>query len=237
MRHDDDRRRGLGQERLDRLAGGDVEVVGRLVEQEQVGRQDAQQGELEARPLAARQQADLLERVVAAEQETGEVPARLAGGDRDHREDGVQDGRARDGGVAQLGQVGGLHVVAERDAALERRQVARDRPQQRRLARPVRPDDADPLAPAAARNGVLATVTGSLASEPSGRSAPRPGSSRPRGRRAGSRARPNGPGPPASALPGSREGLAGFGVSTRCSRSCSSLASCSCIFTYLRWLR
>ena len=45
--------------------------------------EDAQQREFEARPLAARQQANLLEHVVAAEQEPGEVPAGLAGRDRD----------------------------------------------------------------------------------------------------------------------------------------------------------
>ena len=168
--------RRLGEERLDRLAGGDVEVVRRLVEQEQVGRQDAQQGELEARPLAARQQADLLEHVVAAEQEPGEVPAGLAGGDRDRLEDGVEDGRARDRGVAQLGEVGGLHVVAEGDRPVERRQVARDRPQQRRLARAVRPDDADPLAALRRRGtGSARPSRARSASEPSGRSAPRPG--------------------------------------------------------------
>ena len=37
-----------------------------------------EQGQLEPRPLAARQRADLLERVVAAEQEPGQVAARLA---------------------------------------------------------------------------------------------------------------------------------------------------------------
>jgi hypothetical protein len=59
----------VAQERLQRLAGGDVEVVRRLVEEQQVGRQDPQQGELQARALAAGEAPDLLERVVAAEQE------------------------------------------------------------------------------------------------------------------------------------------------------------------------
>ena len=71
------------QEPLDRLASRDVEVVGRLVEEEQVRRLDAEQRQLEPRPLAAGQRADLLEHVVATEQEPGEVRARLAVGHRD----------------------------------------------------------------------------------------------------------------------------------------------------------
>ena len=62
----------------------DVEVVRRLVEQVDVRGHDPEQRELQARPLAAREQAHLLERVVAAEQEPREVAARLAGRDR-HR--------------------------------------------------------------------------------------------------------------------------------------------------------
>ena len=73
MRHDEERRGRLAQERLDGLARRDVEVVRGLVEQQQVRRLDAEQRELQPRPLAARQRADLLERVVAAEQEAGEV--------------------------------------------------------------------------------------------------------------------------------------------------------------------
>ena len=78
MGDDEQRRRRLAQERLDRLARRDVEVVRRLVEEQQVRRLDAEQRQLEPRPLAARQRADLLERVVAAEQEPGQVGARLA---------------------------------------------------------------------------------------------------------------------------------------------------------------
>ena len=50
---------------------------------EQVRRLDAEQGELQPRPLAAGQHPDLLERVVAPEQEAREVRARLTGRDRD----------------------------------------------------------------------------------------------------------------------------------------------------------
>ena len=77
------------QERLERLAGGDVQVVRGLVEQQQVGGRDAQERQLQARPLAARQLGDRLEHVLAPEQEPGEVGARRpvldAGGGEDAR--------------------------------------------------------------------------------------------------------------------------------------------------------
>ncbi len=81
---------------FDRLAGRDVEVVRRLVEQQQVGRHDPEERQLEPRALAARQGADLLERVVAAEQEPGEVAARLPGVTGIDLEQRVEDRRARD---------------------------------------------------------------------------------------------------------------------------------------------
>jgi hypothetical protein len=44
-----------------------------------------------------------------------------------------------------LGQIADLDRIPEADRAVERRQVAGDRPEQRRLAGAVRPDDPDPL--------------------------------------------------------------------------------------------
>ena len=78
MGDDDDRARRVAQERLERLARRDVEVVGRLVEQQQVGGLEAQQRQLQARPLAAGQLLDRLEDVLAAEQEARQVRARRA---------------------------------------------------------------------------------------------------------------------------------------------------------------
>jgi hypothetical protein len=57
------------------LARVEVEVVGRLVHQQQVARLDEQPRQRHARPLAARQHADLLVDVVAAEQERPEHAA------------------------------------------------------------------------------------------------------------------------------------------------------------------
>ena len=147
VRHHQQRGGRFAHERLDRLARRDVEVVRRLVEQQQVRWLDAEQRELEPRPLATGQRANLLERVVATEQEAGEIRARLAGRDRDRVEQRVEHGRARDRGEAQLRQVPDLDRIAERQRAVERRQVTRDRAQQRGLAGAVRPDDPDPIAP------------------------------------------------------------------------------------------
>ena len=106
----------LAQEGLDGLAGRNVQVVRGLVEEQQVGRLDPEHRQLQARALAAREGPDLLGDVVAAEQEAGEVRARLARRDRDGLEQRIEDGRARDGRLAQLGEVAELDVVAERDA-------------------------------------------------------------------------------------------------------------------------
>ena len=122
-------------------------MVRRLVEKKEVRWHDPEEGQLEARALAARQHPHLLERIVPAKQEPGEVPTRLARRDRDRLEERVQDRRARDGRAAQLGEIADLRRVAEREPAVERREIARDRPEQRRLPCPIRPDDPDPIAP------------------------------------------------------------------------------------------
>ena len=67
---DDEHRGGhLAEERLDRLAGGDVEVVRGLVEEEDVRRVDPEQRELEARALPPDKVATSFSDVVAAEEE------------------------------------------------------------------------------------------------------------------------------------------------------------------------
>ena len=120
-------------------------MVGRLVEQQEVRWLDAEQRQLEPRPLAARQRANLLERVVATKQETRKVRARLAGRHRDRIEQRIDHGRAGDPGPAQLCQVANLDGVAERQRAIDRRQVTRDRPEQGRFAGTVWPHDPDPI--------------------------------------------------------------------------------------------
>ena len=122
-------------------------MVRRLVEEQEVGRHDPQQGQLQARALAAGEAPDLLERVVAAEQESGEVAPGLPCRHRDLGEQGVEHRLARDGVLADLGEVPEADVRPEGERAVAQRQVARDRPQERRLPGAVRTDDPDPLAP------------------------------------------------------------------------------------------
>ena len=88
-------------------------MVGRLVEQQEVRWLDPEQRKLEPRAFAARQHADLLECVVATEQEPGEVCARIAGGDRGGLGESVEDSGARDRRAAQLRQVPDLDGVPE----------------------------------------------------------------------------------------------------------------------------
>ena len=71
MRHRDDRALVLSQVPLKPGHRLGVEVVRGLVEEQQVGRKQEEPSQLEARPLAARQRRNLLEDVVAAEQEAG----------------------------------------------------------------------------------------------------------------------------------------------------------------------
>ena len=112
---------------------------------------------------------DLLEHVVAAEQEPGEVAARLAGGHRDRLEDRLEDRGAGDRGVAQLGEIATattwwpkitLPSSGGRSPAIVRSSVV--------LPAPFGPTIPIRSPRCAARNGAFATVTGPAASVPSG---------------------------------------------------------------------
>ena len=92
-----------------------VEVVGRFVENKEVGRADEHADEGDAGALAAGENADLFENIVSAEEETAEEVADLGGslaaGDF---LDGGDDGLARVEFVGVvLGEEGGLHAIAE----------------------------------------------------------------------------------------------------------------------------
>ena len=93
---DDDERPLVAAERLlQRLPRGDVEVVGRLVQHQDVAREEHDLRHRETAPLAARQPAHLPERVVAEEAELRQVlPDRLGrqvGAHRTDRGDEVDD--------------------------------------------------------------------------------------------------------------------------------------------------
>ena len=67
--HQHHRARVLHERRLEHLLRGNVEVIGRLVEQQEIGLLDRELAHHQTRPLAATQVADELERVVAAEKQ------------------------------------------------------------------------------------------------------------------------------------------------------------------------
>ena len=133
----------VGQARFEPFDGRQVEVVGRLVEQQDVGRRRQHVGERRAAQLAARQGRRVL---LAAEAQLLQQIAglmRIVGG----AEAGFHVGQR--GGVA--GEVGLLRQVAHGGARLHEALApvgldqARGDPEQRRLARAVAPDQAHPL--------------------------------------------------------------------------------------------
>jgi hypothetical protein len=150
----------------------DVEVVGRLVEQQQLGVAEQRLGERDAPPLAAGQRAD---RRVEAAREAAHLDA---------AEQALQDGaKARVGGPLVVGAalyelladgLGVIEVVAlaeqrelqaadARDGARVGLLGARDQPQQRRLAVAVAADDPDAVAGVDAERDVLQDGTRGVA--------------------------------------------------------------------------
>ena len=126
----------------------DVEVVGRLVEQQQVGARLQHLGEMHAVALAARQHADLLLLVAALEVEGRAIGARvdLALAEVDHvvaAGDLLPDGLLVVERVARLVDIAELDRRADDDRAGIGLFLPGDHAEQRRLAGAVRPDDAD----------------------------------------------------------------------------------------------
>ncbi len=135
----------LGHERLEGLARGDVEVVRRLVEQEQVRRQQEEQRQLQPRAFTAGERRHFLEDVVAAEEEARQVAPRRSLGERHLVEERVEDRGAGDRHVAELGQVGragrcGPGPGRRRAAAARRRSCAAASSCRRRSGRRCRRD-------------------------------------------------------------------------------------------------
>src|SRR6266550_699812 len=126
----------------------DVEIVGRLVEQQHVGAGFEHLRQMHAVALAARQRADLLLLVGALEIERGAIAARIdlalakqdqlvaAGDFLPHALLAVE-------GVARLVDIAEVHAVADRDGAVVRCLLLGDHPEQRGLAGAVRADHAD----------------------------------------------------------------------------------------------
>ena len=154
---DEEHRAGEGAEsRLERLAALEIEVVRRLVEDEQVRAARDDEGEREPAALAARQRRDgLLVLLPAGEQELPEEllglrTAEAGGGDGrvEHRPALVKLGLV-------LGEVRRHDAVAQLDPAGVRFAAPEDGLEERRLPRAVRADERDVLAPLERKRGVL----------------------------------------------------------------------------------
>src|SRR5712664_93788 len=129
----------------------DVEIVGRLVEQQHIGAGFQHLRQMDAVALAARQRADLLLLVGALEIERRAIAARVhlalaeqdqfvaAGNFLPHALLAVQT-------VARLVDIAEMHGFTDRDDALVRRLLLGDHPEQRGLAGAVGADHADDAA-------------------------------------------------------------------------------------------
>src|SRR5262249_4805809 len=138
----------VAQQLFEELEGLDVEIVRRLVEDEQVGGLRKETREQQAIALTARERANRRAGAVGAEQGVLEVAGYVAapalnrhvlaalGDVLDH---GLVELESR----AKLIVVGDLESCAEAQAARRRRELAQQQPQQRGLADTVRPDQAD----------------------------------------------------------------------------------------------
>ena len=146
---DDDAAAGEILERfLERRQRLGVEIVGRLVEQQDIGARLQHLGEMHAVALAARQGADLLLLVAALEVEGAGVGARIdlalaeiehvvaAGDFLPHRLVGVER-------IAALVDIAEMDAVADADGAAIRLLLAGQHAKQRRLAGAVRADHPD----------------------------------------------------------------------------------------------
>ena len=138
----------LEQRFLERPQRVDVEVVRRLVEEQDVAARAQELREVDAVPLAARQVGDALLLIRAPEVEPRDVLARvhlsLAELDRVvTARDLLPDVVRRVEVGARLVDVGELDGVADAESPVVGLLLARDHPEQRRLARAVRADDAN----------------------------------------------------------------------------------------------
>ena len=140
-------REGL-QRVLERLAGLEVEVVRRLVEDQHVGAGLDEDGQRQAPALAAAEPVERLVDLLAAEQEAPEQRARLVGRQAGALRGGLEHG-ARAAALELLGvlaEVADLHVVAGAQPAAVELAPPDERLDERRLARAVGPDERDVLA-------------------------------------------------------------------------------------------
>ena len=123
---------------LQRLAALDVEVVGRLVEDQHVGAAADEDRERQSAALAAGEARERLFGLLAGEQEPAEQRARLVGRQPGGALGGIEYALARRAAGAELlrvlGEVADLHVVPGAELPRRQRPLPRERLDHRRLA-------------------------------------------------------------------------------------------------------
>ena len=148
VRHEDQRAFVRRQRDRQRLARLHVEVVGRLVEHQHVGPLPRDQRERAARLLAARHRADQRRRHLAGEAVGAEEVAQLLLARFGREPPQVRERRLVGAQLVELvlREVADGQPLAAQQLAGLRREVARDRLDQRRLAGAVDAEDADAIA-------------------------------------------------------------------------------------------
>jgi len=153
MADEDDGAGVIGKQFLQKIERFDIEIVGRLVEHQQVGRLGKRAGEHDAAPFAAGKDVDRRARLIRREQEVLHVTDDMtlfaadrhaitaAAGER------IDQRRGRSQRSALLIQTGNFKARAKRHGASIRRQRAGQEINQRRLTGTVRTDNADAVIP------------------------------------------------------------------------------------------
>ena len=135
------------QRGLQRLAALDVEVVGRLVEDEEVRARGDEKREGQPPPLPSREHADgFLLRVVAGEEEASQQLLGIGARKPGRRARAVDHAAAIVQLEGVLGEIAALHALTEAHGSRRRRAATDQRLDQGGLARAVRSDQGDVLA-------------------------------------------------------------------------------------------
>src|SRR5262249_35367618 len=137
---------GLGERRRQLLYRFEVEVVRRLVENEQVDAERLELGELRARPLSRGERRRRPVQMIGAEPELREERPRLFGGEAGARNELLEQTPTRDVGAAFLGEDPDTRPAADYSPPGRQQHVAEQSQEQRGLAAAVRSCDGEPPA-------------------------------------------------------------------------------------------
>ena len=147
MGHDEHRAPEVGEDPLERLARREIEMVRRLVEDQEVRLLDREAGQREPAALPAREHAHRSEYVVAPEQEAREHPPGVLLTEPGGRAESLHDGLVAGELGLGLGEECDARGRCAGDEAIERRQLPDQGPNERRLPRAVGADDRDASTP------------------------------------------------------------------------------------------